>query len=72
MKPLTKLGLYTSAVVYVRDGRYETFSDSPVGMVEVSLHNGLTFFNCFPTKICPFKISNSTRSLAIRNTYKRV
>ena len=48
IKPLTRIGLNTSCLSYVRDKRHESFRDSLIGTVEASLHDGPAFFNCFP------------------------
>ncbi|KAG8650609.1 hypothetical protein MANES_07G055364v8 [Manihot esculenta] len=48
VKPATRLGLNTAAMLCVRDKRHSKFSDSLLGVVESSLCDGPIFFQCFP------------------------
>ncbi|EYU18270.1 hypothetical protein MIMGU_mgv1a018017mg, partial [Erythranthe guttata] len=48
LKPATRLGLNTSAVICVRDKRHNKFHDSLLGIVESSLCDGPIYFSCFP------------------------
>jgi len=48
IKPLTRRGLNSSILLALRDGRFTTFSDSLLGLMESSLHNGPIHFDCYP------------------------
>ncbi|PIN17624.1 hypothetical protein CDL12_09714 [Handroanthus impetiginosus] len=48
LKPLTRLGLNTSALIIIRDRRNNQFEDSLLGIVESSLCDGPIYFKCFP------------------------
>ncbi|KAJ9140919.1 hypothetical protein P3X46_031510 [Hevea brasiliensis] len=48
LKPATRLGLNTSALICVRDKRHNNFNDSLLGIVESSLCDGPIYFSCYP------------------------
>lgn len=48
LKPATRLGLNTSALICVRDKRHNRFHDSLLGIIESSLCDGPIYFSCFP------------------------
>ncbi|KAL3527334.1 hypothetical protein ACH5RR_011990 [Cinchona calisaya] len=47
-KPLSREGLDTSVLLYLRDARFLDFNDSLLGMVETSLCGGPVYFDYFP------------------------
>ncbi|XP_021598814.1 uncharacterized protein LOC110604813 [Manihot esculenta] len=48
VKPATRLGINTTAMLCVRDKRHFKFNDSLLGVVESSLCDGPIFFQCYP------------------------
>ncbi|KAJ9178720.1 hypothetical protein P3X46_010580 [Hevea brasiliensis] len=48
LKPATRLGLNTSALICVRDKRHNNFNDSLLGIVKSSLCDGPIYFSCYP------------------------
>lgn len=48
VKPATRLGLNTAAMLCVRDKRHNKFNDSLLGVVESSLCDGPIYFSCYP------------------------
>ncbi|WKA03382.1 hypothetical protein VitviT2T_021494 [Vitis vinifera] len=48
VKPLTRLGLNTSIVMYLRDNRHLDYRDSIIGAVQAGLNDGPVYFQCFP------------------------
>ena len=48
LKPATRLGLNTSAIIAVRDKRHNNFHDSLLGVVESTLCDGPMYFSSFP------------------------
>ena len=48
VKPLTRQGLNTSVLLYLRDDRFKIYQDALLGMVESSLYKGPIYFNCYP------------------------
>ena len=48
LKPATRLGLNTSALLCLRDKRHRKFHDSLLGIIESSLCDGPIYFSCFP------------------------
>ncbi|XP_059649129.1 uncharacterized protein LOC132295071 [Cornus florida] len=48
VKPLTRNGLNTSVLVFLRDGGFLRFKDSILATMETSLNDGPVYFNCYP------------------------
>ena len=48
VKLLTRQGLNTSVLLYLRDDRFKIYQDALLGMVESSLYKGPIYFNCYP------------------------
>ena len=47
-KPLTRICLNTSIVMYLRDNKHLNYQDSIFGAVEARLNDGLVYFQCYP------------------------
>jgi hypothetical protein len=61
IKPLTLLGLNTSIMAYVRDGRCKNFKQSLAAVIETSLCHGTVYFDVAP---------NLSLSLSDKNLFK--
>lgn len=58
VKPLTRPGLNTAAVISVRDARHNHMADQLFGLIQTSLHEGPTYFNCGPDLTVRLQNSN--------------
>ena len=47
-KPLHRLGIDTPILIVLRDIRASTFKDSILVCLQLNLHNGPIYFNCYP------------------------
>jgi len=47
-KPNYRLGINSLILIMLRDIRLKKFNDFIIAILESNLHNGLTFFNCYP------------------------
>ncbi|PIM98952.1 hypothetical protein CDL12_28556 [Handroanthus impetiginosus] len=65
LKPLTRLGLNTSALILVRDKRHNQFEDSLLGIVESTLCDGPVYFKCFPNFTVSLTDANIMQSLIL-------
>ncbi|PIN08010.1 hypothetical protein CDL12_19419 [Handroanthus impetiginosus] len=65
LKPLTRLGLNTSALILIRDRRHNQFEDSLLGIVESTLCDGPVYFKCFPNFTVSLADPNILQSLIL-------
>ncbi|PIN17194.1 hypothetical protein CDL12_10144 [Handroanthus impetiginosus] len=65
LKPLTRIGLNTSALILVRDRRHNQFEDSLLGIVESTLCDGHVYFKCFPNFTVSLTDPNIMQSLML-------
>ncbi|PIN20109.1 hypothetical protein CDL12_07206 [Handroanthus impetiginosus] len=65
LKPLTRPGLNTSALILVRDKRHNQFEDSLLGIVEPTLCDGPVYFKCFPNFTVSLTDPNIMQSLIL-------
>ncbi|PIN24829.1 hypothetical protein CDL12_02435 [Handroanthus impetiginosus] len=65
LKPLTRLGLNTFALIIVKDRRHNQFEDSLLGIVESSLCDGPIYFKCFPNFMVSLTYPNILQSLVL-------
>ncbi|KAF2286755.1 hypothetical protein GH714_027433 [Hevea brasiliensis] len=65
LKPATRLGLSTSALVCVRDKRHKDFNDSLLGIIESSLCDGPIYFSCYPNFTISIKDPNIMQALSL-------
>ncbi|XP_059649127.1 uncharacterized protein LOC132295070 [Cornus florida] len=66
VKPLTRKGLNTSVLVFLRDGRFLKFKDSLLATMETSLSDGPVYFNCYPNYPVSLKDALDTWKLYVR------
>ena len=65
IKPLTRQGLNSSILLSLRDSRFTVYSDSLLGLMESSLHNGPVYFNCYPDLPLSLKDKNILKALTL-------
>ncbi|KAJ9177061.1 hypothetical protein P3X46_012314 [Hevea brasiliensis] len=65
LKPATRLGLNTSALVCVRDKRHKDFNDSLLGIIESSLCDGPIYFSCYPNFTISIEDPNIMQALSL-------
>ena len=47
VKPLTRKGINAYVLLCLRDAKYKDFHTSFLGMITLSLFDGLVYFNCY-------------------------
>ncbi|KAI8571993.1 hypothetical protein RHMOL_Rhmol01G0164100 [Rhododendron molle] len=65
IKPLSRTGLNSSVLLSLRDARFTVYSDSLLGLMESSLHNGPVYFNCYPDLPLSLKDKNILKALTL-------
>ncbi|KAG6403355.1 hypothetical protein SASPL_135572 [Salvia splendens] len=65
LKPATRIGLNTSALIAVRDKRHLRFHDSLLGIVESSLCDGPIYFSCFPNYVLALEDETLIHALSL-------
>ncbi|KAI8547513.1 hypothetical protein RHMOL_Rhmol07G0201700 [Rhododendron molle] len=65
IKPLSRTGLNSSVLLSLRDSRFTVYSDSLLGLLESSLHNGQVYFNCYPDLPLSLKNKNILKALTL-------
>ncbi|KAI8538426.1 hypothetical protein RHMOL_Rhmol09G0102400 [Rhododendron molle] len=65
IKPLTRKGLNSSVLLSLRDSRFTIYSDSLLGLMESSLHNGPVYFNCYSDLPISLRDKNILKALTL-------
>ena len=63
-KPNYRIGINSPILIMLRDIRLKKFNDSIIVILESNLHDGPTFFNCYPN--FSMNIKNEKTSNAIK------
>jgi hypothetical protein len=65
IKPLTRLGINASVLLYLRDARFINFKINILGMIQSSLFNGPIHFDVFPNLTLSLDDINILKALTL-------